>query len=220
MGPRLDAPSRRRRLVQTGEPGCGGRPRSRSRASWRRSPRRLPGPCPHGRPRRRPVRCWPRWIWGPATGGGDRQSFPAGNGNGAQLARALAVKPWFLLADEPASSLDPVRRTLMLELFERVRRTRGVGRVDRRPRPRHARGTLRSGARDAGRGWWWSATALARTPGPGIPAAQGPGRGGACTPAARRPGWRAARWGGRGRAVSASAGPRWRLPVRSRLSPG
>ncbi len=45
----------------------------------------------------------------------------------AQLARALAVAPWFLLADEPASSLDPDRRRVLLQLLDRARREHGVG---------------------------------------------------------------------------------------------
>jgi peptide/nickel transport system ATP-binding protein len=61
-------------------------------------------------------------LWGrrpSALSGGQRQR--------AQLARALAVAPWFVLADEPASSLDPRRRSLMLDLLARMRRARGVG---------------------------------------------------------------------------------------------
>ncbi|MEZ4388670.1 MAG: ATP-binding cassette domain-containing protein [Candidatus Krumholzibacteriia bacterium] len=47
----------------------------------------------------------------------------------AQLARALAVAPWFLLADEPTSSLDPDRRLALLALLARLREVHGIGLV-------------------------------------------------------------------------------------------
>lgn len=64
---------------------------------------------------------------GPEDWGRRPAALSGGQRQRAQLARALAVMPWFLLADEPASSLDPARRELLLALFERARHERGVG---------------------------------------------------------------------------------------------
>lgn len=45
----------------------------------------------------------------------------------AQLARALAAEPQYLLADEPASSLDPARRRQLLDLLVRVQAEHHLG---------------------------------------------------------------------------------------------
>jgi len=42
------------------------------------------------------------------------------------IARALAVEPRLLVCDEPVSAVDPPTRALLLDLFARLRETRGL----------------------------------------------------------------------------------------------